>query len=476
MKIEEILKLSDASKQISLLCIDYAGSEVVREPDKWQDQYDGVHNILLRLNKDVGEEAKELPDGTMTEDTRKTVITAKITIPIQKNIVRSAVAFSVGGGVDLALANNDKPELVSVFKEFRRVIEETKVNSFNVKLAKRLFIEGHVAELWYVEAEKVNGITKKKLKSYLMCRENGDEIYPHFNEFGDMDAFTRKYQIKNGADKLINYYTIYTSEKIITYTGSDYAMTEEKNIFGKIPVIYYDQRLPEWSDVQVLIDRLEMIISKLADMNDYFASPTVKSKGVVSNPPSKDDVGKWIQIQGEEINGTIQYGDVDYLVWQNSPETVKFEVELIMRYVNSLTSTPDISFDNVKNLNGSISGVALQTMFLDAILKGNEKQQLVIGEGFTRRINLLKAILETIDVTRYKRLSETDISLNFKSVLPQNLSEIIDILSVARGGEKTISEKTALQFNPLVKDVDSEMVNLSKEKSEIEGGTFNLGE
>jgi SPP1 family phage portal protein len=325
----------------------------------------------------------------------------------------------------------------------------------------------------------VNGKVEKKLKNYLMCRENGDEIYPHFNEFGDMDAFTRKYQVKNESNKLITYYTIYTKDKIISYEkgyGKEYVMKEETNLYAKIPVVYYDQKLPEWHDVQALIDRLEMIMSKLADMNDYFASPTVKSKGEVSNPPSKDDVGKWIQIKGEEINGTIQYGDVDYLVWQNSPETVKFEVELIMRYINSLTSTPDISFDNIKNLNGSISGVALQTMFLDAILKGSERQQLVIGEGFTRRINLVKAILSATDVVKYKRLPETDIALNFKSVLPQNLAEMIDILSVARGGEKVLSEKTALQFNPMVRDVDTEMENITKENAVAEGGgTFNLG-
>jgi len=476
MKIEEILAVEDIQKQIALLTVDYADGEVTREPEIWQNEYDGVHAILKRADKNVGSEAEELDNGSMTEDTRKTVITAKILIPIQKNIVRSAVAFSVGGGVDMTLINNDDEGLVEVFKEFRREVEDTKVNSFNIKLAKSLFIEGQVAELWYVSAVKVNGVLVKKLKSYLLSRANGDEIYPHFNEFGDMDAFTRVYQVKDENNKLISYYNIYTDEKTITYSkGVDggYQTIEETNIYGKIPVIYYDQQMPEWKDVQIMIDRLEIILSKLADMNDYFASPTVKYKGIVSSPPDKDEVGKSIQIEGEEIDGKIVYGDVDYLVWRNSPETVKFEVELLLRFINSLTSTPDISFDNVKNLNGAISGIALQTMFLDAILKGLDKQQLVIGEGFTRRINLLKSMLQITDAAKYKRLPETEIALNFLSVLPQDLAGMIDILSVARGGDKTISEATALQHNPLVKDVNSEIENLDKEKSD-EAGSFNL--
>jgi hypothetical protein len=52
-----------------------------------------------------------------------------------------------------------------------------------------------------------------------------------------------------------------------------------KNTIGKIPVIYYHQHLTEWHDVQPLIDRLEIIISNLADTNDYSGSPIVVAYG-----------------------------------------------------------------------------------------------------------------------------------------------------------------------------------------------------
>jgi SPP1 family phage portal protein len=471
MNIEEILAISDTKKKLDLLC--QTKDEVAREPDVWQDEYDSIHNIDNRLNKSVGSASTETADGQMTQDTRKTIITAKISIPVQKNIVRSAVAFSVGGGVNMTLVNNDDEELRKVFNLFRKAIDNTKIDAFNMKLTNRLCVESEVAELWYVPAEEINGVMVKPLKHYLMSRENGDEIYPHFDEYGDMDAFTRKYQVKDEKNALIPHYTIYTAKEIISIVGRDLVQTSKPNLYGKIPVIYYDQKIPEWKDVQIMIDRLEMILSKLADMNDYFASPIIKFKGKVTTPPNKDDIGKSVQIEGEEIDGKMSYGDVDYLVWKNSPETTKSEIELLLRFINSLTSTPDISFDNVKDLNGSISGVALQTMFLDAILKGQEKQELILREGFTRRINLIKAIMLTIEATTYKQIADTEIKLNFKSVIPQDLAGMIDILSTALGGSKVMSLQTALQWNPLVTDPQAE-IELMEEEDAEEAGTLNL--
>lgn len=474
MTIEEILKNEDVKKRLSYLT---ATTDTIPRPiDKWTDEYKGQHEILHKPNKEVGFAPETLADGTTTEDTRKTVITAKITAPFQKNIVRLAVAFAVGGGTELQLLNTYDEKAVEVFKKFRNTINRTKIDSFNMKLAKTLFIESKVAELWYVQAKEVNGVVEKTLKNYLMSQENGDEIYPHFNEFGDMDAFTRKFSIANAEGKQETRYTIYTDNKIINIVkpaSGDYITTEEVNIFGKIPVIYYDQKIAEWEDVQVMIDRLEMILSKLADMNDYFASPTAVITGEVESMPNKDDVGKVIRIPGEEIEGKMNYGGFRYEVWKNSPETTKFEVELLLENVNSLTSTPDISFNNIKNLNGSISGVALQTMFLDAILKGKEKQTLILSEGLTRRINLVKTMLKTVSIKEYSTIEDIEVGINFKSILPNDMQEMIEALSTARSGDKLMSEKTAVTLNPLVKDAETEMENIKEEEAEQAG---TLGE
>jgi len=471
MRIKEILEMADTGKRISALCKDPLSES--RHMEEWEKEFDGEHKILHRANKTVGEKPIELEDGTISDDTRKTVLTAKIALPLQKGIVRSAVIFSVGGGIILKL-DNKEDKFEKAFKLMNKTLKDVKIDSFNMKLVERLSVESKVAELWYVSGDKDEGTVNKKVKTCLLCSDNGDEIYPHYNEFGDMDAFTRKYVMLDELDRTIHHIDIYTAEKqyslIKSLSGNSYTTTEVKNPYGKIPIIFYDQEESEWKDVQIMVDRVETICSKLADMNDYFSAPTIKSKGIVASPPDKDEIGKWIQIEGEESStGNIAYGDVDYLVWKNSPETVKFEVELLLKFINSLTSTPDISFDNIKNINGSISGVALKTMFLDAILKGKGKQTLVLGEGFNRRVNLLKAILSVTNTSEKSSLENMEISVIYKSVLPEDIIELIEALSTSRPGENLISRETAIQKHPFVEDLENEKDLLDKENQEQEG-------
>ncbi len=476
MNIEQILEL-DVSK-IKNELLKEPKSTIIREPLEWQKQYEGEHKILQRPNKNVGSPAKVYDDGTKKEDTRKTVITNKLKITKQKQIVRSAVAFCIGGGCELSLANSDDNNLQEAYSILQESLKSVKIDNFNYKLVKTLCKESKVAELWYIEAkENGNGIDKK-LKNYLLSYENGDEFYPHFNNYGDMDAFTRKYSVKNNG-KDIEKVVVYTADKTVTLTataGGNYKREEVENPFGKIPVIYYDQLKPEWLDVEELIERMEMVLSKFADTNDYFASPAVKSKGRVMSPPSKDEVGKWFQIEGEETaDGKIEYGDIEYLVWKHSPEAVKFEIKTLTQYINNMTSTPDISFTNMKEMNGNISGVALKLLFLDSILKAIDKRQTIIDEGFTRRINLLKEMLAYANSAYSNQIKQLDITLSYRSSLPDNITEIIENIAKSRPTDNLISRKTAVQKHPFVENYLAELENLKGEDLEQNAaGTFEF--
>ena len=451
MNIQDILKKhgKDFSKLVTVLCTD----PIERDVGQYEKEYIGEHVILDRPVKTVGK-------GT----TLKRVEQAKLVIRYQKKIVNMAVSFLFGDPAKLTL-DNKEDKYQDTFELINDIWNKNKLDYFNKKLARRLFVETKVAELWYVliDAENV-----KHVKVALLCSENGDEIYSHFDNNGDMDAFARRYKLVDVDEKSYEHVDIYTADKIhYGVKKTEWVVNIKDNHFGKIPVIYYTQAEPEWTGVQTEIDRIEMLISKSADTNDYFGSPTLKIKGKVKNAPEKGEVGKMLQfagVQGQE--GKTEYGDAEYLTWTQAPEAVKLEYETLKDIIYSQTSTPDLSFNNVQGLTKT-SGEALKFLFMDAILKAKDKEE-IFGEGLTRRVNLLKAILSITDVKSKQALEEMNISIQFGDVLPKSITELVQSLSTARGGEAIMSRRAAVSKNPLVDDAEEDIEQIEEEeKSEV---------
>jgi SPP1 family phage portal protein len=455
MNIKEILEKyeSDFSKLTTVLCKD----PVERDIEAYKKQYEGEHDILNRPVKTIGKGA-----------TLKTIAQAKLVIRYQRKIVNMAVSFLFGKPIKLIL-DNKEDKYQETFSLINNIWDKNKLDYFNKKLARRLFVETKVAELWYVIIDSDN---VKHIKVALLCNQNGDDIYAHFDNNGDLDAFTRRYKLEGADGKTYEHLDIYTAENFFFGVKKEAWQVEKKeNLYGKIPIIYYAQTEPEWASVQSEIDRIEMLVSKSADTNDYFGSPTLKIKGKITNPPEKGEVGKMLRFTGEAgPDGKTDYGDAEYLTWTHAPEAVKLEYETLKDIIYSITSTPDLSFNNVQGLTKT-SGEALKFLFMDSILKAKDKEE-IFGEGLTRRINLLKAILSITDVKSKKSLEELDISIQFGDILPQSVTEIVKSLSTARGGEAIMSQDEAVRQNPLVSDAEEDIKRMEEEK----GKTSKLGE
>ena len=457
MNIKDILDKhgDDFSKLTEILCKD----PVERDVEKYRKEYEGEHDILLRPVKTIGK-----------GKTLKRIEQAKLVIRYQRKIVNMAVSFLFGDPAKLIL-DNKEDKYQEIFDLVNDVWNKNKLDYFNKKLARRLFVETKVAELWYVIIDDQN---VKHIKVALLCDENGDSIFTHFDNNGDMDAFTRRYKLEDIDGKKYDHVDIYTAENYHfgIKKGEDWQVEKKENLYSKIPVIYYEQAETEWASVQSEIDRIEMLISKSADTNDYFGSPTLKIKGKITNAPEKGEVGKILQFTGEtNAEGKIDYGDAEYLTWTHAPEAVKLEYETLKDIIYSLTSTPDLSFNNIQGLTKT-SGEALKFLFMDSILKAKDKEE-IFGEALTRRVNLLKAILSVTDVKSKQALEEMDISIKFGDVLPQSITETIKALSTARGGEAIMSGDEAVRQNPLVSDAEEDIKRLEEEKK---GEVGNLGE
>lgn len=232
------------------------------------------------------------------------------------------------------------------------------------------------------------------------------------------------------------------------------------NRFGKIPVVYAEQDKPEWEEIVTLMDNFEMRISRLSDTNSYFAEPLLKLFGKVEKLPGKESTGKAVNFPIEKTSdGKASHGDASYLTWDQTPESIKLELETMWSGIFSMSSTPDLSFDSVKGLGSGISGIAMKLMFMDAILKASDREDL--QKAVQRMVAVVIAGIKNITTITYKTKFEANwIEVSFGSVLPNDVKEAVEVLMRATGDKPILSQETGTSLNPLVKDAQEEQSKL----------------
>lgn len=414
-----------------------------------------IFNVTLRKDKQI------LDDNGGLIDTKKV---ARLGLPLQQKIVKTAAAFLCGKPIKLTASPKDKSE-AGFLQIIQRVWDDNKLDYKSKRIAKHLFSETEVAELWYnPEAEEAywQDTAMKasyKLRMRILANSLGDTLYPVFDDAGDMAAFGRGFTLISDTDEKVECMDIYTPSKIIraSKASGSWTSTEEVNTIGKIPIIYYKQPMVEWADVQPMIERMETKLSNHSDTNDYFDSPVLFIEGDPQDMPDKEEMGK--MIKGER--GSKAY----YVTWDNAPESTKMEIENLWRFIHNCTDTPDISFEAMKSLGNAPSGYAIELMFLAAHLKAADKEEN-FGESVQRRINYIKTWLGVMDKSQAKFLY-MPVKPKFEYFLPENITEKVDLLNASVAGG-IMSTETAIRSNPLVDDPDNELELLDNQADPLD--------
>jgi len=388
---------------------------------------------------------------------------ARIAFAIQKLIVKRSVSFTFGNPVTLnAEPENDSEKLV--LKAVKGILFDTKSRTVNRKVAREIFSTTEAAEYWYpVEkpTEKYGFKSKWKLRVAIFSPKNGDKLYPCFDETGDMIAFSREFSIVDNEGKTTVYFEAYTDTEHRKWKRSDskWEVVEgfpKPIIIGKIPIIYGRQDFVEWEDVQVLIDRLETLLSNFADTNDYHSSPKIVVKGELLGFTQKGESGSILQLDGEGA-------EAKYLSWQHAPESVKLEIETLLRMVYTITQTPDISFDSVKGI-GAISGIALKLLFLDAHLKVQEKME-IFDDYLQRRMSILQSYIGKFNTQLHSACESLTIEPEIIPYMIEDEQAKVKLLTDANGGKPVVSQKTSVQQLGWVDDIDAEYDQILKEEN-----------
>lgn len=396
----------------------------------------------------------------------KEVPVARIPISLQNVIVNRAVAFCFGSQVIYNAEPKDGTAESDVLKSLQLVLTAIKSKTVNRRVAKALFTYTEAAELWYLCEGNNNDYgfeSAGKLRCQVLTPGKNMHLYPYFNDEGDMIAFSRQYTLTNADNLSLSYFETWTDEMHYRWllTGNNGWSLDEgfptPNKLGKIPVVYCSQENTEWFVVQPLIERLETILSNFADTNDYHSSPKLLVTGNIQGFAEKGESGSVLKM-GEGSK-------VEYLTWSQAPESIKLEVEMLLRNIYTLTQTPDISFENMKGL-GQISGTALRTLFMDAHLKVMDKAE-IFDEYLQRRCNLIKAFLKLLNKnTDFSNACDTlVVEPEITPYMIDDDSSKINMLLAANGQKSLISRKTAMQILNWSNNIEQEMQEIEKEES-----------
>lgn len=479
MTIEEIFQMATSNDVITEL----KSRRFIPQPDTATAKHEldiklhGVMDEIRRPNKRV-----RVTDDTQADSAQKVISTdgesanyknepvARVTLALQKLIINRAVSFVFGNPVLYnSTPETDNEKLVAHALE--RILYDVKSNSINRRVARALFSFKEVAELWYpVEQENDNyGFHSAfKLKCAVFSPMFGDTLWPYFDDSGDMVAFSREFSKTDNKNVVTDYFETYTADEHWLWVKSAQGFQPvdgypKQTGIGKIPVVFGHQRHFETQDVDGLIDRLEFLLSNFADTNDYHAAPKIFVTGQINGWSKKGESGA--VIEGED-GATMQY-----VSWQSAPESVKLEIETLLKMIYTITQTPDISWDAVKGLN--VSGVALKLLFMDAHLKVQDKRE-IFDEYLQRRVNIIKAFIGQFNTAIEKESQAMRIE---PEIVPYIITSDMDDLNywmTANGNNPVISQEESIEKAGLSSNPDLTMKKIQEESSRA--NTFTIGE
>ena len=454
MKIFEISETDDIEAVIKFFQDNHEEPKI----DKLKAQYHiAEHPVFDLRNRPDKKILKE--DGSF--DRWESV--NRLGLPIQKKIVGAAVSFLFGNPVKM-VAQADDEQAMNALEAIKKILNKNKIDSFNRRIARDLFRATQVAEVWFAVGDKGSlkhsdyGFeTPYKIKAMKFSPWEGDELYPYFDKYGDMAAFSRAYSLFVDK-KEVKYFEVYTDEEYKLFEKVDNGWEEKEslvNVIGKIPVVFAAVEQSEWADVQTAIERLEHLLSNFADTNDYHGNPKIFIEGQITGFAKKGETGAIIE--GEKGS------TAKYLSWDHAPESIKLEIETLFKVIYSFTQTPDISFDTLKDLKQGISGVALEMLFMDAHLKVMEKRE-IFDEYLQRRVSIIKAFLGWMKPEMKTTLSALDIQSEITPYIINDIATLVKNLTNANGGKAILSQKTAIEKSGLVNNAAEELAQIEAEE------------
>lgn len=357
---------------------------------------------------------------------------------------------------------NDTQKEIAAYME--AIFDRNRINSVNIERLNMLFAGCEVLTLWYA-IENKNNIYGFDSPLKFRCRNFspmlGDDLYPLFDENGDMVAMSVGYTRKTGK-KNVQFFDTYTATKHIKYSdaGGEWTEVENEDItsVGKIPCIYMYRPTPIWEDTSKTVYEIEWALSRNGNYLRKNSKPifVVLADEVIQFGDEKPE--------SKEFKAVMQYpkgSTAQYVTWQQAIDNLKFYVSELRSLFFTQLQLPDWSYEKMSQQ--ALSGESRKQLFIDAQMKVNDESGRLL-EGFDREINVIKAFLKTALPKRYH--SDIDALKVETRITPFSITdtkETVDMLMTANGGVPIMSQRETIEEFGHSDDVDKTLEEISQQ-------------
>ena len=320
---------------------------------------------------------------------------------------------------------NDKQKEVATF--ITSVLDKNRIDSVDIDRVNRFFAGCEIMTLWYA-LEQNNTLYGRKSPLKIRCRTFspmlGDDLYPLFDEYGDMIAMSVGYQRKKGR-KNVKFFDAYTANKHIKWSSYEI----------------------EWS----LSRNGNYIRENSKPLFCVFADEAI-SYGDEKSPD-------------KEARAVMQYpkgSTAQYVTWQQAVENLKFHVSELRNLYFTMLQLPDWSYEKMSQV--ALSGESRKQLFIDAQLKVNDEKGPLI-EFFDREINVIKAYAKIVFGESYA--ADIDALKAEIIITPFTISDEkddINNLMTANGGKPLMSQRESIERYGQSDDVDKTLKEIKEEE------------
>lgn len=416
-------------------------------------EYDPKYHPVM--NKAIYPDIVE-KDGTIEHQTR-------ITFDLQRLAVKRMTELTVGTPVKRIYSpENERQKEIAGYME--KIYERNRIDAFNIERCNMLFAGCEVFSLWYAIPDK-NNLYGFDSPLKLRCRNFtpmlGDELYPLFDEYGDMIAMSIGYRRKVGG-RTVQYFDAYTADRHIRWSNAENStMTvedEKKITLGKIPGVYWWRPTPIWEDTSKIVYEMEWAMSRNGNYLRKNSKPLLAAFVDQDIPWGKEKDEK----EGRAVLQFPKGSTLAYVTWTQAIENLKYYMTELRQSFFTQLQLPDWSYESMKST--PMSGESRKQLFIDAHLKVKDESGRLI-EGFDRETNVNKAYMKAMLPESYH--ADIDALPVEQVISPFTVTEekdTIQNLVLANGNKPLISQRESIEALGWSKDVDKTMREIAEQE------------
>ena len=396
-------------------------------------------------------------DGTIDRVTR-------VTYDLQRLAVRRMSELCNGIPVKRVYKpeNNKQKEVQDAME---KIFQRNRIDSVNIERSNMLFAGCEVMTMWYA-VEEENNVYGFKSPLKIRCRNFspmlGDELYPLFDETGDMIAMSVGYTRKNG-NKNVQYFDTYTKDMHYRWKNSGSEWVEEvseTHTVGKIPAIYMYRPTPIWEDTSKIVYEIEWAMSR---NGNYLRKNSKPLFVVFADEEIEVDNEKDEKSEGKAVLQYPKGSSANYVTWQQAVENLKFYISELRQSFFTQLQLPDWSYEKMSQQ--ALSGESRKQLFIDSQLKVKDESGRLL-EFYDREVNVVKQFLKrAMGESYHKDIDALPVECVITPFIISDEKETIANLTAANGNKPIISQRESIEMFGASSNVDKTLEEINKENA-----------